>query len=178
MKREVADLAVPFPDTPGMDFHDHWIALSALALGDIAYVDRPLYDYVQHASAVFGGDARDTPLDAQSWRFRWRAAYFGGYLQRAVFAQALLARFETRMAPHKRRALRRYLAAQRNPLAWAWLASRTLRPLLGRTETVGSEGDLAVGLVWRSIARLGRDSRCPDSWTFSQKRLRRWRWQA
>ena len=74
MRREVADLAVPFPDTPGMDFHDHWIALTALALGDIAYVDRPLYDYVQHDAAVFGGDARDTPLDDQRRPYRWRAA--------------------------------------------------------------------------------------------------------
>jgi hypothetical protein len=95
-----------------------------------------------------------------------------------VFAQALLARFGERMTTRKRRALRRYLAAQRNPLAWAWLAARALRPLIGRTETVGSEGDLAVGLLWRRLARVGRDSRCPDSWTFSQKRLRRWRWDA
>ena len=178
MRREVADLAVPFPDTPGMDFHDHWIALVALALGDIAYVDRPLYDYVQHESAVFGGEARRTPLDEQSRGMRWRAAYFGGYVQRAVYAEALLARLGDRMTAGKRRALRRYLAAERNPLAWAQLAARTLRPLVGRTETVGSEGDLATGLLWRRLARLGRDVRCPDAWTFSQKRLRRWRWQA
>jgi glycosyltransferase involved in cell wall biosynthesis len=178
MRREVADLAVPFPDTPGMDFHDHWIALVALALGDIAYVDRPLYDYVQHESAVFGGEARRTPLDDQSRGMRWRAAYFGGYVQRAVYATALLARCGDRMPAPKRRALRRYLAAEHSPIAWAGLAARTLRPLVGRTETVGSEGDLAVGLLWRRLARRGRDVRCPDAWTFSQKRLRRWRWQA
>src|SRR4051794_23522786 len=98
MRREVADLAVPFPDTPGMDFHDHWLALVALAVGDIAYVDRPLYDYVQHESAVFGGEARRTPLDDQSRGMRWRAAYFGGYVQRAVYARALLARCGDRMS--------------------------------------------------------------------------------
>jgi glycosyltransferase involved in cell wall biosynthesis len=178
MRREVADLAVPFPDTPGMDFHDHWIALTALALGDIAYVDRPLYDYVQHGSAVFGGDARDAPVENQHRILRWRSAYFGGYVARAVFAAALLARCGDRMAARKRRALRRYLAAERNPVWWAWLAARTLRPLIGRTETVGSEGDLAVGVLWRRLARAGNDSRCPDAWSFSQKRLRRWRWGA
>jgi hypothetical protein len=47
-RREVADVALPFPDSPGFQFHDHWLAVVALASGDVAYVDRPLYDYVQH----------------------------------------------------------------------------------------------------------------------------------
>lgn len=176
MRRTVADAAVPFPDTPGMDFHDHWIALVALAHGEIAYVDRPLYDYVQHGEAVFG--RRDEPIPEAMRRLpsRWRAAYFGGYLQRVVFAEALLARCRSVMGEDKRRALRRYLAAQRSPLGPAWLAARSLRRLAGRTETVGSEGDLAAGLLWRRVAGLGRDTRSPDAWTFQQKRLRRWRW--
>ena len=33
-RREVADLALPFPDTPGLQFHDHWLALVALAPGE------------------------------------------------------------------------------------------------------------------------------------------------
>ena len=39
-------------------------ALTALALGDIAFVDRPLYDYVQHGGAVLGhaGANRMPPL--------------------------------------------------------------------------------------------------------------------
>ena len=43
-----------FPAGPGWDFHDHWLALVAMALGEVAYVDRPLYDYVQHPGAVLG----------------------------------------------------------------------------------------------------------------------------
>src|SRR4051794_18916852 len=54
LRRDVVSLALPFPDTPGLQFHDHWIGLVALAAGEVAYVDRPLYDYVQHAGAVFG----------------------------------------------------------------------------------------------------------------------------
>ena len=42
------------PDAPGVPFHDHWLGLVAMASGDVAYVDRPLYDYVQHPGAVFG----------------------------------------------------------------------------------------------------------------------------
>ncbi|MFL5843056.1 MAG: glycosyltransferase [Solirubrobacteraceae bacterium] len=176
MRRDVADAAVPFPDTPGMDFHDHWIALVALAHGEIAFVDRPLYDYVQHGDAVFGRHDEPIPEAMRHLRSRWRAAYFGGYVQRAVFAQALLARCDTVLSASKRQALRRYLRAERSPLGPAWLAARSLRRLTGRNETVGSEGDLAVGLLWRRVARLGRDTRSPDAWTFQQKRLRRWRW--
>ena len=35
-------------------YHDHWLALVAASTGRIAYVDRPLYDYVQHPEAVIG----------------------------------------------------------------------------------------------------------------------------
>ena len=43
---------------PGVPYHDHWLALVALAGGDLAYVDRPLYDYVQHRAAVQGALTR------------------------------------------------------------------------------------------------------------------------
>ena len=54
MRRDVVERALPFPDSPGIEFHDQWIALVALACGELAYVDRPLYDYVQHESAILG----------------------------------------------------------------------------------------------------------------------------
>ena len=46
--------ALPFPPAQFAHFHDHWLALVALSLGDIAFVDRPLYDYVQHGDAALG----------------------------------------------------------------------------------------------------------------------------
>ena len=46
--------ALPFPPAQFAHFHDHWLALVALSLGDIAFVDRPLYDYVQHGDATLG----------------------------------------------------------------------------------------------------------------------------
>lgn len=45
---------LPFPKQVGPAFHDHWIGLVALLTGGIAYVDRPLYDYVQHSKGVIG----------------------------------------------------------------------------------------------------------------------------
>src|SRR6185437_11332342 len=87
MRRELLNLALPFPDTPGFQFHDAWLAVIALACGDIGYVDRPLYDYVQHPGAVFGdvthGGARPRATS-------WRAAYFHGYLGRRAQAQVAL----------------------------------------------------------------------------------------
>ena len=54
IRRRLLGHALPFPSGPGWDFHDHWLVLVALSIGEIAYVDRPLYDQVQHPGAVLG----------------------------------------------------------------------------------------------------------------------------
>jgi glycosyltransferase involved in cell wall biosynthesis len=179
-RREVVDLALPFPETPGLQFHDHWIALAALASGPVAYVDRPLYDYVQHRGAFFGevthGAREERPRRRPSDVLRGgRGAYFRGYVPRAVMAQVLLTRCP-RMQERKRRALRRFVAAERSVAALAWLAARPLRVLAGRTETLGSESELVRGLLWRRACRPARlDTSLPDVLSFQQRRLRRWR---
>lgn len=191
-RREVIELALPFPDTPGLQFHDHWLGLVALAAGDIAYVDRPLYDYVQHAGAVFGevdsGVVADAPA-AGGPSGGWRAAYFCGYLAREQQAETLLLRCAGRLTPSKARTLRRFGASARSPTAVLWLAVRPLRGLAGRTETLGSETGLVRGVLWRWLigpaaglsTLLGRrwaDATFPDPLAFQQKRLRRWRSRA
>jgi glycosyltransferase involved in cell wall biosynthesis len=187
-RREVAELAVPFPDPPGWQFHDHWIGLVALATGDVAYVDRPLYDYVQHPGAVVG-QAIGTDSPAPRGRLRgWRGAYFYGYLSRELLAQALLVRCAGALSASKRRTLERFVAAGRSPLALAWLAARPLRRLAGATETLGTESELARGILWRHLiqARTGRretpegspyDATCPplDADRLGQDRLGAWR---
>ncbi len=186
-RREIARLALPFPDTPGLQFHDHWLGLVALAAGDVAYVDRPLYDYVQHAGAIFGEVSQQRPGTRARGLLRGgRGAYFLGYAPRVVQAEALLARCARELTPAKRRALRRFRAAGRSPVAFAWLALRPLRVLSGRDETLGSESELARGIAWRwlvaalarAAGRVGRragDARFPDPLSFEQRRLRRWR---
>jgi Glycosyl transferase family 2 len=167
-RRDVIDLALPFPDSPGLQFHDHWLGLVALAAGDVAYVDRPLYDYVQHGGAVFG-DVTQTGRRARRRLLRGgRGAYFLGYAGRAVQAQTLLARCAT--APAKRRALERYLAAERSPAAFAWLG---LHGMTHRAETLGSELELLRGIAWRHARP--RDVTIPDPLAFEQRRLRQWR---
>ena len=58
MRREVAEAALPFPQLPGKPYHDHWLALVALAGGDLAYVDQPLYDWVRHETSVVVGETQ------------------------------------------------------------------------------------------------------------------------
>ena len=174
LRREVAELALPFPDTPAHAFHDAWLAVVALAAGDVAYVDRPLYDYVQHRGAFFGSVTHGEQPPRR--RRPARGAYFRGYLPRALLAQVLLLRCASRLTPAKRRALERFVAAERSLPALLWLAARPLRVLAGRTETLGSESDLLPGLIWRHLApRLGWDASLPDLASFEQPRLRRWR---
>ena len=193
-RRELLELALPFPDTPGFQFHDHWLGVLALAAGDVAYVDRPLYDYVQHPGAVFGDVTHGSSGGARShlrrpsvrgFLDRWRAGYFYGYLAREAQAQTLLVRCGERLSGQKRRALRRFVASARSPVAFAWLASRPLRSLAGRNETLASEAALAKGILWRWLiglrSRAARPSRTlhdasfPPPGSFNQKRLRRWR---
>jgi glycosyltransferase involved in cell wall biosynthesis len=200
LRREVAELALPFPDTPGLQFHDHWIALVAMASGEVAYVDRPLYDYVQHPGAILGqaasqGQARATRRFSLTQRLRrfvrgWRAAYFYGYRARELQAQTLLVRCAATLSAPKRRALKRFIAAERSPIAFAWLVTRPLRGLTGATETMGIEAEFARGILWRHLIerRGGRrslpgsspvDASVPplDVDSLGQNRLGRWRAQ-
>jgi glycosyltransferase involved in cell wall biosynthesis len=171
-RRRVLEHALPFPAGPGWDFHDHWLALVAMSLGEIAYVDRPLYDYVQHPRAVLGRAAskhaveqhgrlglRDRLEHVRNFRGRWRSAYFSLYLQRDLHARLLLARCESALTPTKRRALRRLVAAARSPLAFTWLAARPVRALFGRNETLGMEAVLARGILWRYLIAISTSGR-------------------
>lgn len=175
IRRELLDVALPFPGPLGVQFHDHWLACCALAVGGIAYVDRPLYDYVQHPGAVFGevsGGARARRAPGAA-----RAAYFYGYLGRALFAATLLDRGDGSVEPAKRRALESFLRAERSPARTARLAARAIEHRLLPSSTLGTESDLVAGILWRAAAVLGaaRDVSLPDPLAAQQARLRRWR---
>jgi glycosyltransferase involved in cell wall biosynthesis len=167
IRRRAVERALPFPSGPGWDFHDHWVVLVALSIGELAYVDRPLYDQVQHPGAVLGrvgADDEAPPVKRarlRSWieqrrgfLSRWRSAYFSMYLQREFHARLLLERCEAQLTRRKRRALRRVIAAGRSPLAFAWLACRPIRSLFGRNETLGIEWILVRGILWRYLIVL------------------------
>jgi glycosyltransferase involved in cell wall biosynthesis len=63
LRREVLERALPFPEPVGTPFHDHWLALVAMAAGRLDYIDRPLYDYTQHGGNVIGHAAFPTAFE-------------------------------------------------------------------------------------------------------------------
>lgn len=167
-RRDLLDLALPFPPGQFAHFHDHWLALCARVRGAIAYVDRPLYDYVQHGDAVLGHAAanqvaglrerltslRGDPRD----RIRvYRGIYFVDVARLTQVARILLLR-EPGMGRRQRRVLERFLAADRSLLAAArlWLAGA--REYAGRPRTLGAERGLAYAFAWRrALAASARD---------------------
>ena len=169
-RREVLDYALPFPPRHGGAYHDHWIATCALATGRIGYVDRPLYDYVQHGEAALGHARANAGAlrkrEVLSYRVRkrlrrlrvrrfhpgWRARYFDIYCRTALAARVLEMRCGSRMDPAKRRVLGRIISSEASVSGAGWLALRSLRPLVGHDETVGRERIMLRGVAWRRLA--------------------------
>lgn len=171
-RRELLEVALPFPPAPGVPYHDHWLALCALASGEIAYLDRPTYDRIRHLDSVTmlarggrgGPPGRQERRRARLQKLRsargaagWRPFYFNRYLRIAHFARVLELRLGDRIAVKKRRAIHRLIAADRSFGPVIWLALRSLRPWLGRDETFGIERNLVAGVLWKRLAsRRGR----------------------
>jgi hypothetical protein len=97
-----------------------------------------------------------------------------------------LIRCESRLEAGKRRALERFIAADSSLVALAWLLCRAVRVLFGQTETLGTEIELAQGIVWKHLIAVRSrywhhrrgplsDASVPPPQAFVQKRLRRWR---
>jgi glycosyltransferase involved in cell wall biosynthesis len=170
-RRELAEAALPFPPPHGDIFHDHWLALVAMVTGDIRYVDRPLYDYVQHSGAAIGF------VNANAGRGRWggrlgdmamrvarlgyrlirpvgQARYFDNYCRLVLEARALEIRFGSSLTALHRRGLARIQSGDRSATGAGWLAYRALRPLTGRDETMGMERGLLAGIIWARMARM------------------------
>jgi len=171
-RRSVVERALPFPELPGEQYHDHWLAMIALSLGDVHYVDRPLYDYVQHDNAVLGHEGANAGLQSSGWRrvdprlWRqilggWASAYFDVFLRLKAISQIVLERCVGEMPPGKQKVLERFAGSDRSFTGYFWLALRPLRRLAGHNETMGMERVLARGILYRHLAGVKR--RLPKS---------------
>src|SRR5919197_126869 len=125
VRRDVLDVALPFPEALEGAFQDHWLACVALALGDLAYVDRPLVDYVQHGANVVGHSERRRRARGAGRRL---AAGLGRDPRRRRARAA-------RAAPHARGA----------PARGARRPARALRPV-SATSARGEAEDQVCGL--------------------------------
>jgi len=85
-KSSLLEKIIPFPERIGDAFHDNWIALSALMVGEIKYVDRPLYDYIQYRGHVIGHCDFDS-LTVKG-RFMRLRAYLSAYTR--VFGKKMI----------------------------------------------------------------------------------------
>jgi len=167
MRRELLNVILPFPPQVGLLFHDYWIACVALALGHIDYVDRSLYDYVQHSRQVIGHFAPSRP----NLRFRlrnsrhfrtalarrralWRDAYFGDVLRTAVVAETILARCGNQLSPERRRSLRRMATLDSSLHSVTWMVSRAIRSYRRPNVTIGMERQFLRGASWRRYAAI------------------------
>ena len=134
---------------------------SRSSLGDIAFVDRPLYDYVQHGDATLGHAAanRDAgaarPARPRCAATRASACGCGGCTTSSTsarllqFATVLCAALRRRAwRRDKRRALERFLRADRSLPALARGCGRAARASCwaGGRETLGAEWMLAYAL--------------------------------
>ncbi len=157
-RRDLLDDALPFPPRLARAFHDHWLAVVAMAQGELAYLDEPLYDYVQHGEAVIGhsgANKRPRPIRRHLVeRLRnptggSRTVYYYDWQQQLLFCEVLRLRCSARMTPAKRRVLHRILSADDRITALAWLLGRRARRLWGNNETLDRELFFGHALVRR-----------------------------
>jgi hypothetical protein len=169
-RRELLDDALPLPPLLAKGFHDHWLAVVALAQGEIAYIDEPLYDYVQHGGAVIGhsgANKRPRPIRRHLVeRLRnptggSRAVYYYDWHQQLLFCEVLRLRCWQRMSSQKRRILTRLLGADSGIAGLAWMLGRRTRRLWGNNETLDRE-------LFYSYALLRR--RAVSLWTAGRRR--------
>ena len=169
LRAELLGYALPFPPAQFAHFHDHWLGLTALSVGEVTFVDEPLYDYVQHGEASLGHAAanqmtslRDRVRTRRGLRERvmqWRLHYFADVCRLMQFATILELRCGSVMSADKRRVLRRFLTAEESATSVGRLGLRGARELLRETpETLGAEWMLMYAFLWRRmLARTARD---------------------
>ena len=169
--RALLDDALPFPPAQFAHFHDHWIGAHRARLGDIAFVDRPLYDYVQHGGATLGHananrmpglrDRLTPPRRGPRERIRlWRMHYFVDVCRLLQFAAVLQLRCGDRMSAAQAagaRALRAAPTRSARRAAGLAAARRARARRAGGRRRSAPSGCSPTRFVWRRAA--GRRAR-------------------
>jgi GT2 family glycosyltransferase len=166
-RADLLERVLPFPPRRTDGYHDHWIALVAITRSGLAYVERPLQDYVQHTEAAQGHEQANLGasylqlrlLAVLAWQGLrvmlgrhgakgWASRYFGMHMRTLIWARVLLMRSADSLTPKQARILERVADADRSPLALLWLLGRSLRPLWGRNEAFGRELLVLSSALW------------------------------
>ena len=148
-RRELLDVALPFPEAPAGTFHDHWLALCGLASGGLVYVEEPLVDYTQHAESVIGAQRLEHTGRGALARFIAKSLW-----HTALRPKALATRLD-HLADHAERAEARLtsfaLALRGRASSLPPAARKALRPFL-RRHRCARVLDLAVPTLFGSLA--------------------------
>jgi hypothetical protein len=151
-RRELLDVALPFPPRLGGAYHDHWIAAVARAAGTIGYVDEPLYDYVQHGEQVLGHAlAKAEQAHGGERLLRWQVRYFTHVVPPQLAAAALVERCGAMLDARDRRRLDALAAG--DATVPGTLARFGLVPAVRRV-TDGEQWHAPAGMLWRRWCRL------------------------
>src|SRR5262249_42257546 len=156
-RRRLLDDLLPFPDKIGLAFHDHWIGCTALSLGRLKFIDRPLYDYVQHDANVIGHYIPPRRLGLNTLvrlvkvilpfnlktrllahRARAKAIYMNDVLRIQHIAQILEMRCGDRIPRQNRRTVRRFARLDASFLTVLWPLFRSLIGFRRQTAAMGA----------------------------------------
>jgi len=170
-RRSLLQYVLPFPPQTNESFHDHWIAVVALTLGTLSYVDEPLYDYVQHQQNVIGHTDGGHTTRLETFRSTllrwgsllktgatpnfdfWRDVYVHDVLRLKVMAETVLLRLDGKLDKRTRAVLHRYAVLDRSAASLVWLAARSASNLTGRNYTLFAENRFLRGVMWKLVAR-------------------------
>jgi len=146
-KRELLDVALPFPERVGDSYHDWWIGCVALANGKLKYIDKPLYEYHQHAGNVLGHFTKKAPsfwkylLSAKLSRIMWEnyAIFLNDFIRIVLVANTLRERCIS-VSSNKQKIINEFADYQQsiNKLMLRYIKSKFRR----KTITLGAEGRL------------------------------------
>jgi len=187
-RRELLDRLLPFPPPAPNSLHDHWIAMVAMSLGDVAYLDQALYDYVQHPGALHGHSHLTNPRHPEGPpagreprpraglaalrnrahlrlvlldRVRRMRRNYPTVLRVRSSAALLLLRGGREVPLRKRLGLRRLARVDSSPAALAWLGALALRSQRRPSPTLGVERMVLGGAAWRWMLGAVKRLRLP-----------------
>jgi glycosyltransferase involved in cell wall biosynthesis len=166
--RKLLPYILPFPEKVGSPYHDHWIGCAALALGEVKFVDRSLYDYVQHSANALGHYApvkRNLRQRARgatlaliylgNWLrvslANWQIVYFYDLIREQLLCKVIELRCGEHLTRDKKKSLWRITHVDESLTAFAWMATRGLKDGGWRRETLGAEQVFLLATIWKKF---------------------------
>ena len=171
-RRELLDVALPFPDVPGNAFHDHWLACIALALGDdrvhrspaprlrTARRQRRRTTRAAPRRAPGRSRQRSPPIRSQPASTRREYRPVGttrlrgrGRGARGICSCSPRAPERSRLDPEAASAIDRVADMSSSTRSLLWLVGRSARDVHGDSPTLGIENQLIKGILWHRLHR-------------------------